>query len=383
MYVRPMGKAAITTDSMAHAIDTLDALDNAIRVELLDWIVEYDECDAWREDGACSMADWLAFRRGHSRHTAAEFVRVAHALRSLRSVRAAFAEGRLSWDKVVLITTVADRESEALWASEAEHMSVARIALWVRDHRRMRREEAERRLHERYVHLRWADDDTLRINGRLVGAEAATVKQAIEHLAEQQPKREDGTYAPFEHRCADALAELASCELSELDRATVIVHVDAADLNHINGRGHLDNGPSIVSETVRRLACDGKLQLSIDGEHGQPLKLGRTKRTVSAWQARQIRNRDKGCRFCDCGRTRGLQMHHINHWAHGGTTDDDNLISLCWHHHRLVHEGGWRIRKDEQERLRFIRPDGRPLIDRKIPLDPQVRERMFDGSRRE
>ena len=72
-----------------------------------------------------------------------------------------------------------------------------------------------------------------------------------------------------------------------------------------------------------------------------------------------------------------MQVHHINHWAHGGPTDDDNLLSLCPYHHRLVHEGGWKIRKDEQSNPRFIKPDGRPLNDRPTPLDPRVRERLF------
>lgn len=31
------------------------------------------------------------------------------------------------------------------------------------------------------------------------------------------------------------------------------------------------------------------------------------------------------------------------HWAHGGETSLDNLVLLCWHHHRLVHEGGYTI----------------------------------------
>jgi hypothetical protein len=31
------------------------------------------------------------------------------------------------------------------------------------------------------------------------------------------------------------------------------------------------------------------------------------------------------------------------HWGRGGTTDVDNLVSLCRPHHRAVHEQRWRI----------------------------------------
>jgi hypothetical protein len=34
---------------------------------------------------------------------------------------------------------------------------------------------------------------------------------------------------------------------------------------------------------------------------------------------------------------------------------------LCPFHHRLVHEGGWRIRGDPNHDVVFVRPDGRPL----------------------
>jgi hypothetical protein len=34
---------------------------------------------------------------------------------------------------------------------------------------------------------------------------------------------------------------------------------------------------------------------------------------------------------------------------------------LCSHHHRLVHEGGFTIRRDIDERPTFVRPDGRVI----------------------
>ena len=374
----------ITTDAIAHAIDTLDAIEIAIRLKRLEWIVDYDEREAWKDDGACSMVDWLIYRRSYARDSAREHLRVAHALRDLPHVKAAALDGRLSWDKIVLITQVADAESDALWASQAEVVGVAELASWVRQHKVMRRERAERQLRERYLRMAWNEDDsTLRLNGKLLGTEAAAVKWAIEQMADDAPKLEDGTYAPYDWRCADALAELASSRLGELGRSTLVVHIDHDRLNHINGAGLLEDGPSVVAETARRLSCDGKVQLSVDDASGAPIKLGRTRRTVSPWQGRQIRRRDRTCRFPGCDRTRGIQVHHIHHWAHGGSTDDDNLLCLCWHHHRLVHEGGWRIRKDAEHRLRFIRPDGRSLTDRPIPLDPRVRERMFGAAARE
>ncbi len=33
-------------------------------------------------------------------------------------------------------------------------------------------------------------------------------------------------------------------------------------------------------------------------------------------------------------------------------------IRLCWHHHRLVHEGGWGIKPDDNGTFEAIKPDG-------------------------
>jgi hypothetical protein len=62
--------------------------------------------------------------------------------------------------------------------------------------------------------------------------------------------------------------------------------------------------------------------------------------------------------------TRHLHTHHIVHWAHGGTTSPENLVRLCSHHHRLVHEGGYTIGGDPVGELVFRRPDGRLLPER-------------------
>jgi hypothetical protein len=96
---------------------------------------------------------------------------------------------------------------------------------------------------------------------------------------------------------------------------------------------------------------------------------------------RLLRHRDKACAFNGCGRTRGLQAHHVIHWAHGGKTDLDNLVLLCRFHHRMVHEGGYRLIADSSSRLRVVRPDGRPVKTRPMSLRPEIAERMLGPAR--
>ena len=45
------------------------------------------------------------------------------------------------------------------------------------------------------------------------------------------------------------------------------------------------------------------------------------------------------------------ELHHVDHWARGGSTDVNSGILLCWYHHDVVHRlhitisrsptGGW------------------------------------------
>jgi hypothetical protein len=41
------------------------------------------------------------------------------------------------------------------------------------------------------------------------------------------------------------------------------------------------------------------------------------------------------------------------------THDRANLVELCWHHHRLAHEGGWRVRPERDGTVTTVDPLGR------------------------
>jgi hypothetical protein len=64
-----------------------------------------------------------------------------------------------------------------------------------------------------------------------------------------------------------------------------------------------------------------------------------------------------------------VDAHHIIHWADGGETKMDNLVLLCRHHHRLVHEGGYGVRMTING-PKFADPTGRA-----IPPAPESRFR--------
>jgi hypothetical protein len=70
--------------------------------------------------------------------------------------------------------------------------------------------------------------------------------------------------------------------------------------------------------------------------------------------------RDVTCRAPGCtapARTADID-HTVDH-ADGGKTSHDNLGLQCRHHHRLKHEGGFRVEQPEPGTFVWISPTGK------------------------
>jgi hypothetical protein len=93
--------------------------------------------------------------------------------------------------------------------------------------------------------------------------------------------------------------------------------------------------------------------------------VGRAKRTAQPAQWRALVARHQTCAWPGCDRPASwTQAHHIELWKDGGRTDLGQMVPLCYHHHRLVHEGGWQVVK-VGERLEFIPPDRPVMVKRR------------------
>ena len=120
----------------------------------------------------------------------------------------------------------------------------------------------------------------------------------------------------------------------------------------------LDDVTRVPAETLRRVACDATLVGVRADELGNVVEFGRRRRVVSNSQRRALMLRDRRCRFPGCAHAAWLDAHHVEHWAHGGTTTLGNLVLLCPAHHRLVHEGGFSIALGASSVLEVRGPDG-------------------------
>ena len=137
----------------------------------------------------------------------------------------------------------------------------------------------------------------------------------------------------------------------------------------------IEDGPVLATETLRRIACDSAIVRILESGDGEPLDIGRKTRVIPPSMRRALKRRDRGCRFPNCTNTRFVDGHHIRHWADGGATRLDNLVLLCRHHHRLLHEGMYYVVKDGAHFI-FCRGDGE-----EIPAGSRNADRGIDRAR--
>jgi hypothetical protein len=117
----------------------------------------------------------------------------------------------------------------------------------------------------------------------------------------------------------------------------------------------------VVDEVGRRLACDaGIREVMFDPARGRTTNLDGLHGLVPDSLRRALHARDAGCVFPGCDLPpEWTDTHLLRCWPNGGRAVLANLILLCRHHHRLVHEGGWTITREAATGvLEARRPDG-------------------------
>jgi hypothetical protein len=379
----PTGNRSV--DDLDRAICHLVRQMNAECYAMLELVREFDERLGFAKWSFKTCAEWLAWRCGLSLSAAREKVRTAHALPALPEMAAAFSQGRLSYSKVRALTRVADARNEDLLLAYALDASVVQVEERCRQIRNVSPESVDgaRRAWERRSATFWRDEarGTLRLTVELPIEEGDLIARAIDlavasgeaNVGLDPLARSESRSSSWCAQQADALVAVVKAYLdgsgaggehtSTADHYQILVHVDESALRGEAGRSDLP------LETVRRLCCDGSVVTVAEDEAGEPLDVGRKHRTVSTALKRALHSRDRGCSFPGCQRRRYLDAHHVVHWADGGETSLENLALLCTFHHRVLHEGGFKIERSAERTLRFLRPDGRAIPSGGYRLD--------------
>jgi hypothetical protein len=258
---------------------------------------------------------------------------------------------------------------------------------------------------KRFLRLTPLPDGMTRIAGLLDPESAALVTDAIDLVT--APRRGGPRFVdPTQKARADVIVndsrtteQLALDALVEMVRIAgsadegrvfgtrkpgVRVHVTVADLDRRSGSAHLEGqGASIsIASAERRTCADGYLPILFD-DCGRALDLGRTQRLFSEKQRIALAAIWGGCAIPGCDRPPSwTEAHHADEWdRHEGETNVRNGVLLCRHHHMMVHNNRWRIRRVGPEFWLDPPPDDalkrQPVrLESKNPLRRRAPERV-------
>jgi hypothetical protein len=415
-------------DALADRIASLAATIDVTTHALLAAIRQFDAEKGWALQGAKSCAHWVSWRIGLGPVAAREWVRVANALGDLPKIDAALGRGEISFTKVRAMTRVANSDNEDLLLDQAKTATGSQLERVCRSLATVqktieRAEDPDMVDDRREVRRRNKRDGTVVIEARLMPDEAEAVMQAL-HMTKARLGRgeafesrdpedlpiEDASAETPEPSLADALVALAERQMAALEdeaadeakaenansgeanadhndlgdqaptparaprRRELLVHLRRSDILDATWTAEIHDGTFLDGATFQRLACDTGIVVAHTDAQGEPLDVGRRRRTVPPSLMRALLLRDRHCRFPGCNHQAFVEAHHIEHWSEGGETSKDNLLLVCHAHHVALHECGFSVERRDDGHVTFRDPNGRAIPEVPTPPSPQAVE---------
>jgi hypothetical protein len=330
-------------------------------------VAAFDRNDAWQADGACSAAAWLAARSRRPLPTARRELALGRALRDMPAAEAAWLAGEVGEAQVGVLAaarTPASAEAfardEAFLVGEARtlhHRHLCRLVAYWRQRTDPDGAEADARaMHDaRRLHLSESFGGRWFLDGALDPVAGAVVAGALRRVEEElfaadwaEARSRPGTEVragdlartPAQRR-ADALVELARRAGAIAPGArrpeplfTVFVGYEtfAGPLCELAHGSVVNPGsllPWLDEAWIERVVFDGPDRVRGVGPRRR-LFTGATRRAV------EVRDRECFHQLCDVG-AEECEIDHVEPFAAGGLTVEDNGRAACRFHHRRRH----------------------------------------------
>ena len=349
-----------TLEQLADDLVELELIDGWLQVEKARRLAVFANKQGHHLEGHSSVTAFLKHRCRMAAGRAQQLVGLAHRLPGLPFVDKAVTGGDISLDQARVMVNLPDHLSEDLARDEVTLVNAV-APLSVADTRRVveywraavegpgyetTAAELEAR---RYLHASKTFEGMVKIDGLLAPAAGDLFLTALR--AATPPPGPEELRRPAQRR-ADALADLCrsfldSGEASGTEKPHVVVMTDVDALcGHGGGIHETADGQVLTPEQIRQYACDCVISRVVFGPGGEPVDIGRASRVVPASMRRAVIARDRHCQGPGCDRpARWAEIHHIVHWADGGSTAIANLKLLCRYHHTQQHRKNVPVRR--------------------------------------
>jgi hypothetical protein len=216
----------------------------------------------------------------------------------------------------------------------------------------------QRAAKQREVTMAAEQDEMATVFLNTTAEQATAVYERVDQAARAQDPQDGRTLA---QRRADAMCAMIldtpnapAGQGPATPAALVQVTVSLETLLALNANpGELERYGAISADTARALAmAPGSLWrwLAYDPETGALIKTSPRVYQPTAEVRRFVQARDRVCAFPGCTRPAcRCDLDHVDPFDHdcpacGGQTDQENLVPLCRHHHRIKTVGGFTVK---------------------------------------
>jgi hypothetical protein len=362
-----MERTTMSTDQIEQRTVARRAEISRLTAEQLADLEEIDYRQVATGDGCRSLSEWVAGRLDLSIDNARSVVQTMRRTVDRPDLREALESG-VSFDRVEALSKIPDK------IGLLEHLDVAGVEREAAVRTRITAEAEQRSSDDQFLVLQPSlDESWWKLWGGLDGVSGALVDKTLNQAADQLSEHSQGERMPSSWYRATALTQL--CVSDDPPPAQVTIHLDARHAAHTNGQAGvvLKAGPRVGRQALEAVLCEAVVEVTATNEDGVPMVYGRKTRTIPPALRRFILHRDGlTCQADSCPSRHRLQIHHLIPWSQGGTTDPDNLITLCWYHHQIVvHQQGFTPQPHpDHGRIRFRRTTLRDRTTRTGPDPP-------------
>ena len=351
----------------AGSIEALQRLQARLESFVTESVAAFDAAGNWEPDGARNAASWLVFRCRLPRAEARRQVRRGRELRHLPVTAEAWARGSVNGahvDVMRSLRTDATREAlardESMLVDQAEGLRYDQFtraaAYWGQLADPEGADEAgEKRRARRDVYLvnsfegMWFGKMNLDpIAGSIVSAELERIESQLfeadwaeaRRRLGREPQVADLARTPGQRR-ADALVEMATrsktCPAN--GRRPAPLYTVLVGWETLHGRiCQLEDGTVLPPGSLLTGLHAADLERVVFAP-GRRVEVGQSSRLFTGATRRAIEVRDQECThpFCDVPAP-SCQADHIQPWAAGGPTTQENGRLLCGDHNRMRHQ---------------------------------------------
>ena len=319
-------------------------------------------------DGARSMIDWTAATLDVNHNNAQQMVDAANRMyRTDPHLYRQFEAGDITFDRAIATLNLIGTQAPTAVIERSLHIDLTAVNRLTHQYRRITRKDEQQAFCDRYFTIQPNLDNTQwRGSFELPATEGSIVDQAIAGQADQLRRLPGSDRYTRSQLNADALVMISQDSLdnnttgtsSGCSAATIFVDLDRANGTSGELGVELEYGPRVGPNVLEEVLCGGTVRI-VGLKDGQPVVTTRAASTIPPAVRDFVAWRDKSCVVNGCHSRYRLQIHHINHRAHGGDHDPNNLATLCWfHHHIAIHHTGFTLNlSDPPHCRRLIKPN--------------------------